>query len=63
MVFIWKIRQSDSKILSVSPTAGILQPYEAMVSSSSAKYFVLYNKGVEYLGQKYEGCQSFGDKC
>ncbi|NXC20444.1 CFA65 protein, partial [Corythaeola cristata] len=30
MVFTWKIRQSDSKILSVSPTAGILQPYEAM---------------------------------
>ncbi|NWX42945.1 CFA65 protein, partial [Steatornis caripensis] len=30
MVFTWKIHQSDSKILSVSPTAGILHPYEAM---------------------------------
>ncbi|XP_027534628.1 cilia- and flagella-associated protein 65 isoform X1 [Neopelma chrysocephalum] len=30
MIFTWKIHQSDSKILSVSPTAGILQPYEAM---------------------------------
>ncbi|KAM9235259.1 cilia- and flagella-associated protein 65 [Leptosomus discolor] len=33
MVFTWKIRQSDSKILSVSPTAGILQPYEAMAQA------------------------------
>ncbi|XP_032841235.2 cilia- and flagella-associated protein 65 isoform X2 [Tyto alba] len=33
MVFTWKIHQSDSKILSVSPTAGILQPYEAMAQS------------------------------
>ncbi|NWQ97855.1 CFA65 protein, partial [Burhinus bistriatus] len=30
MVFTWKIHQADSKILSVSPTAGILQPCEAM---------------------------------
>ncbi|NWW85581.1 CFA65 protein, partial [Rhynochetos jubatus] len=30
MVFTWKIRQSDSKILSVSPAAGVLQPNEAM---------------------------------
>ncbi|NXY86806.1 CFA65 protein, partial [Alcedo cyanopectus] len=30
MVFTWKIHQSDSKILSVSPATGILQPYEAM---------------------------------
>lgn len=37
MVFTWKIDQSDSKILSVSPIAGILQPYEALVSSSSIK--------------------------
>jgi len=37
MIFTWKIHQSDSKILSVSPTAGILQPYEAMVNSSSTK--------------------------
>ncbi|KFZ66887.1 Coiled-coil domain-containing protein 108, partial [Podiceps cristatus] len=29
MLFTWKIHQSDSKVLSVSPTAGILQPYEA----------------------------------
>ncbi|PKU48418.1 hypothetical protein llap_1326 [Limosa lapponica baueri] len=28
-----KIHQSDSKILSVSPTAGILQPYEAMAQA------------------------------
>ncbi|XP_055575401.1 cilia- and flagella-associated protein 65 [Falco cherrug] len=33
MVFTWKIRQSDSKILSVSPTAGILQPCEAMAQA------------------------------
>ncbi|NWW24601.1 CFA65 protein, partial [Falcunculus frontatus] len=33
MVFTWKIRQSDRKILSVSPTAGILQPYEAMAQA------------------------------
>ncbi|NWH89784.1 CFA65 protein, partial [Aegithalos caudatus] len=30
MIFTWKIHQSDSKILSVSPTTGNLQPYEAM---------------------------------
>ncbi|XP_053803747.1 cilia- and flagella-associated protein 65 isoform X5 [Vidua chalybeata] len=30
MVFTWKIHRSDSKILSVSPTEGILQPYETM---------------------------------
>ncbi|NXQ83391.1 CFA65 protein, partial [Nyctibius grandis] len=33
IVFTWKIHQSDSKILSVSPTAGILQPYEAMAQA------------------------------
>ncbi|NWU01695.1 CFA65 protein, partial [Urocynchramus pylzowi] len=33
MVFTWKVRQSDSKILSVSPPAGILQPYEAMAQA------------------------------
>ncbi|NWY90179.1 CFA65 protein, partial [Loxia curvirostra] len=33
MVFTWRIRQSDRKILSVSPTAGILQPYEAMAQT------------------------------
>ncbi|NXW67838.1 CFA65 protein, partial [Hirundo rustica] len=33
MVFTWKIRQSDRNILSVSPTAGILQPYEAMAQA------------------------------
>ncbi|NXQ21900.1 CFA65 protein, partial [Peucedramus taeniatus] len=33
MVFTWKIRQSDRKNLSVSPTAGILQPYEAMAQA------------------------------
>ncbi|NWV30401.1 CFA65 protein, partial [Origma solitaria] len=33
MVFTWKIHQSDSKILSVSPAAGILQPYEAMAQA------------------------------
>ncbi|NWV48006.1 CFA65 protein, partial [Daphoenositta chrysoptera] len=33
MVFTWKIRQSDSKILSVSPTAGVLRPYEAMAQA------------------------------
>ncbi|NXK29229.1 CFA65 protein, partial [Arenaria interpres] len=33
MVFTWKIHQSDSKILSVSPTEGILQPYEAMAQA------------------------------
>ncbi|NWX21409.1 CFA65 protein, partial [Aegotheles bennettii] len=30
MFFTWKIRQTDRKILSVSPPAGILHPYEAM---------------------------------
>ncbi|NWS77356.1 CFA65 protein, partial [Crotophaga sulcirostris] len=33
MVFTWKIHQSDSRILSVSPTEGILQPYEAMAQA------------------------------
>ncbi|NWU60823.1 CFA65 protein, partial [Pterocles burchelli] len=33
MVFTWKIHQSDRKILSVSPTAGVLQPYEAMAQA------------------------------
>ncbi|NXP06353.1 CFA65 protein, partial [Thinocorus orbignyianus] len=33
MVFTWKIRQSDRKILSVSPTEGILQPFEAMAQA------------------------------
>ncbi|NXL72599.1 CFA65 protein, partial [Leptocoma aspasia] len=33
MVFTWKIHQSDSKMLSVSPAAGILQPYEAMAQA------------------------------
>ncbi|NWI97813.1 CFA65 protein, partial [Pitta sordida] len=33
IVFTWKIHQSDSKILSVSPTAGVLQPYEAMAQA------------------------------
>ncbi|NWY48334.1 CFA65 protein, partial [Sylvia atricapilla] len=33
IVFTWKIHQSDSKILSVSPNAGILQPYEAMAQT------------------------------
>ncbi|XP_037999088.1 cilia- and flagella-associated protein 65 isoform X2 [Motacilla alba alba] len=33
MVFTWRIRQSDSKILSVSPTSGILQPYEAVAQA------------------------------
>ncbi|NWU45650.1 CFA65 protein, partial [Hylia prasina] len=33
MAFTWKIHQSDRKILSVSPTAGILQPYEAMAQA------------------------------
>ncbi|NWW74377.1 CFA65 protein, partial [Climacteris rufus] len=33
VVFTWKIRQSDRKILSVSPTTGILQPYEAMAQA------------------------------
>ncbi|NWI67027.1 CFA65 protein, partial [Todus mexicanus] len=28
MVFTWKIHQADRKILSVSPTTGILQPFE-----------------------------------
>uniref|UniRef100_A0A8C3NUV1 Cilia and flagella associated protein 65 n=1 Tax=Cyanoderma ruficeps TaxID=181631 RepID=A0A8C3NUV1_9PASS len=33
MVFTWKIHQSDSKNLSVSPTEGVLQPYEAMAQA------------------------------
>ncbi|NWX98190.1 CFA65 protein, partial [Nothoprocta ornata] len=32
MVFTWKIHQADRKILSVTPTTGLLQPYEAMAS-------------------------------
>ncbi|NXD06142.1 CFA65 protein, partial [Nothocercus nigrocapillus] len=32
MVFTWKIHQSDCKILSVTPTTGLLQPHEAMAS-------------------------------
>lgn len=31
MAFTWKIQQSDSKVLSVRPATGFLQPYEAMV--------------------------------
>ncbi|NWV71542.1 CFA65 protein, partial [Malurus elegans] len=45
MVFTWKIRQSDSKILSVSPTAGILQPYEAMAQA----WTFTPNKETKYL--------------
>ncbi|NXI80627.1 CFA65 protein, partial [Rhipidura dahli] len=33
MVFTWKVRQSDRKILSVRPTEGILQPFEAMAQA------------------------------
>ncbi|XP_023786934.1 cilia- and flagella-associated protein 65 isoform X9 [Cyanistes caeruleus] len=33
VVFTWKIHQSDSKVLSVSPTEGVLQPYEAMAQA------------------------------
>ncbi|NXP82591.1 CFA65 protein, partial [Ramphastos sulfuratus] len=33
MIFTWKIRQCGRKILSVSPSAGILQPYEAMAQA------------------------------
>ncbi|NXF92889.1 CFA65 protein, partial [Eubucco bourcierii] len=33
MIFTWKIRQSGRKILSVNPSAGILQPYEAMAQA------------------------------
>ncbi|NXL55971.1 CFA65 protein, partial [Chordeiles acutipennis] len=33
MVFTWKIHGSDSKILSVSPSSGILQPYEAVAQA------------------------------
>ncbi|NWW67833.1 CFA65 protein, partial [Ifrita kowaldi] len=45
MVFTWKIRQSDSKILSVSPTAGILQPFEAMAQA----WTFTPNKKTKYL--------------
>lgn len=37
MAFTWKIQQSDSKVLSVRPATGFLQPCEAMVSSGSTK--------------------------
>ncbi|NXH10513.1 CFA65 protein, partial [Bucco capensis] len=33
MVFRWKIHQCDSKVLSVSPTTGVLQPSEAMAQA------------------------------
>ncbi|NXX38306.1 CFA65 protein, partial [Tricholaema leucomelas] len=33
MTFTWKIRQCGRKVLSVSPSAGILQPYEAMAQA------------------------------
>ncbi|XP_009909465.2 cilia- and flagella-associated protein 65 [Dryobates pubescens] len=33
MIFTWKICQSGRKILSVSPSTGILQPYEAMAQT------------------------------
>ncbi|NXC02043.1 CFA65 protein, partial [Orthonyx spaldingii] len=33
VVFTWKIHRSDSKILSVHPASGILQPYEAMAQA------------------------------
>ncbi|XP_015724709.1 cilia- and flagella-associated protein 65 isoform X2 [Coturnix japonica] len=33
MAFTWKIHHSDSKILSVRPAAGLLQPYEAMAQA------------------------------
>ncbi|NXE01264.1 CFA65 protein, partial [Chaetorhynchus papuensis] len=45
MVFTWKIRQSDSKILSVSPTAGILQPFETMAQA----WTFTPNKETKYL--------------
>ncbi|XP_025008202.2 cilia- and flagella-associated protein 65 isoform X3 [Gallus gallus] len=33
MAFTWKIHLSDSKLLSVRPAAGLLQPYEAMAQA------------------------------
>ncbi|XP_065606522.1 cilia- and flagella-associated protein 65 [Cyrtonyx montezumae] len=33
MAFTWKIHFSDSKLLSVKPAAGLLQPYEAMAQA------------------------------
>ncbi|XP_031446362.1 cilia- and flagella-associated protein 65 isoform X1 [Phasianus colchicus] len=33
MAFTWKIHHSDSKLLSVRPAAGLLQPYEAMAQA------------------------------
>ncbi|NXG43747.1 CFA65 protein, partial [Psilopogon haemacephalus] len=33
MTFTWKIRQSGRKILSVSPSTGVLQPHEAMAQA------------------------------
>ncbi|NWT90273.1 CFA65 protein, partial [Lanius ludovicianus] len=47
VVFTWKIRESDSKILSVSPTAGILQPFEAMAQA----WTFTPNKETKYLLQ------------
>ena len=50
MAFTWKIHLSDSKLLSVRPAAGLLQPYEAMVNSGStqiALYSPQYRSGLE----------------
>ncbi|NXJ73978.1 CFA65 protein, partial [Trogon melanurus] len=45
MIFTWKIHQSDSQILSVSPTTGVLQSYEAM----SQMWTFTPNKVTKYL--------------
>ncbi|NXU97152.1 CFA65 protein, partial [Cettia cetti] len=47
IVFTWKVCQSDSKILSVSPTEGILQPYEAMAQA----WTFTPDKEIKYLMQ------------
>ncbi|XP_030310179.1 cilia- and flagella-associated protein 65 [Calypte anna] len=45
MIFTWKIHQSDSKILSVRPPTGILQPYEAMAQ----EWTFTPDKEIKYL--------------
>ncbi|NXK54025.1 CFA65 protein, partial [Chauna torquata] len=45
MAFAWKIHQSDSKILSVRPAAGFLQPCEAMAQT----WTFTPNKVTKYL--------------
>ncbi|NXI43348.1 CFA65 protein, partial [Galbula dea] len=66
MVFTWKIHKSDSNILSVSPTTGILQPYEAMAQAwtfspdKETKYLL---RAMVFVRRKSPDCMSPKSVC